>query len=113
VRWSRWFPRASPVDDNLFQGSEDPYPDHWRQSPEPWPPGLAGEDGARQELRNALGDLPPTWRAVISSRDMAGRNGGAAAGELGLTAGQERLILNQARAALRDRLASRIRRAAP
>jgi RNA polymerase sigma-70 factor (ECF subfamily) len=79
VRWSRWFPRASPVDDNLFQGSEDPYPDHWRQSPEPWPPGLAGEDGARQELRNALGDLPPTWRAVISSRDMAGRNGGAAA----------------------------------
>ena len=38
ARRSRWFPRASPVDDRLFQGSDEPAPGHWRQNPEPWNP---------------------------------------------------------------------------
>jgi DNA-directed RNA polymerase specialized sigma24 family protein len=110
ARPSRWFPRASPVDDRLFQGSDEPYSGHWRQNPEPWPPGLAGGDSARQQLRDALGELPPLWRAVARARDVAGRDAAEVAAELGLVAGQEQRILNQARAALRASLSRLARR---
>jgi RNA polymerase sigma-70 factor (ECF subfamily) len=106
-RWSWWFRRASPVDGSLFQDAGDPYPGHWRRSPEPWPAGFTGEDAARRQLRRALAELPPLWRAVIESRDVAGRDAAGAAAELGLTTGQEQQILNQARAALRASLSRR------
>ena len=106
VRWSRWYPRARPVNDGLFQSEDDPFPGHWRQNPEPWPPELASGDRARQELRRALGELPATWRAVICARDVTGRD----AVKLGLAAGQEQQVLNQARAALRASLARLARR---
>jgi RNA polymerase sigma-70 factor, ECF subfamily len=100
ARWSRWFPRAGPVCDGLFQGAGDPYPGHWRRSPEPWPAGFADGDFGHRELRRGLGELPPSWRCVIYLRDVAGRDAASVAAELGLTAGQEQQILNQARAAL-------------
>jgi RNA polymerase sigma-70 factor, ECF subfamily len=105
VRWSRWFPGTSPVDDTLFQGDDDPWPRHWRQSPEPWPTGFTDEDPARRQLRHALGELPPSWRAVACLRDVAGRDATGVAAELGLTVDQEQQILNRARAALRASLA--------
>jgi RNA polymerase sigma-70 factor (ECF subfamily) len=108
-RWRRWFARASPVDVRLFQDAGDPYPGHWRRSPEPWPAGFAGGDAARRQLHQALAELPPLWRAVIVSRDMAGRDAAGVAAELGLTIGQQQQILNQARAALRTSLSSRTR----
>lgn len=46
-RWRRWFPRASPVDDRLFQDAGEAYPGHWRRGPEPWPAGFPGGDAAR------------------------------------------------------------------
>lgn len=107
VRWSRWFPRARPVDDGLFQGAGDPYPGHWRQSPGPWPDGFAAGDFAHRELRRGLGELPVSWRRVIYLRDVAGRDAASVAAELGLTARQAEQILNQARAALRASLARR------
>ena len=95
---------ADPADDGLFQGSDDPYPGHWRQNPVPWPAGLTGDAAARRHLHDALGELPPPWRAVVRSRDVAGRDAAEVAAGLGLTPGQEQRILNQARAALRDAL---------
>jgi DNA-directed RNA polymerase specialized sigma24 family protein len=58
-------------------------------------------------LRRVLAELPPLWRAVIESRDVAGRDAASTAADLGLTAGQEQQILNQARAALRTSLSHR------
>jgi hypothetical protein len=66
ARRSRWFARASPVDDRLFQGSDDPYPGHWRQNPAPWPPGFTGDESARRQLRG--------WRAGLD-RHLAGCDG--------------------------------------
>jgi RNA polymerase sigma-70 factor, ECF subfamily len=106
-RWRRWFRRASPVDDRLFQDASEPYPGHWRRSPEPWPAGFPGGGAAREQLHLALAELPPLWRAVIESRDVAGRDAASAAAEFGLTIGQEQQILNQARAALRTSLSHR------
>lgn len=106
-RWTRWFRRASPVDGRLFQDPGDPYPGHWRRSPDPWPAGFTTGDTAREQLRHALAELPPLWRAVVEARDITGQDAASVAAELGLTAGQEQQILNQARAALRTSLASR------
>ena len=37
--WSRWFPPAPTVDADRFQAEGDPYPDHWKEFPRPWPAG--------------------------------------------------------------------------
>jgi RNA polymerase sigma-70 factor (ECF subfamily) len=95
---------AYPVDDSLFQGRDDPFPGHWRQPPAPWPAGLTSDDAARGHVRDALAALPPPWRAVVRSRDVAGRPAAEVAAGLGLASGQERQILNMARAALRASL---------
>jgi RNA polymerase sigma-70 factor, ECF subfamily len=98
--WSRWFPPRGPVDDELFQGPDEPYPGHWRVPPPPWPAGYPAGDGGR--LRAAFEALPPLWQAVVLARDVAGAPAGPG---LGLTAAQQRRVLNQARAALRTALA--------
>jgi RNA polymerase sigma-70 factor (ECF subfamily) len=68
--WSRWFPPATTVDANRFQGESDPYPDHWKEFPRPWPVGQAVEPEA---LRAALVALPDPWRRVVILRDVEGR----------------------------------------
>jgi hypothetical protein len=105
----RWF-RARPiVPDSAFQDQGEPYPGHWRHAPQPWQ--QAARPGAKQVLA-AFEELPVTWRRVLLRHD--GRRPAPAeraglddtvAGELGLTVDQERDLLTQARAALRDRLA--------
>jgi RNA polymerase sigma-70 factor, ECF subfamily len=112
ARWSRWFRRSSPVPDSEFQGPGEPYPDHWRHFPEPWPAAFAADAGVRRRLREALNELPATWRAVIRRRDLAGQSGEDVARELGITVEQQRSILTMARAALRDQLANLFSRGA-
>ncbi len=104
ARWSRWFRRTGPVADSNFQGPGEPYPRHWREFPIPWPPVPPADSAARQQLRRAVGELPPTWRAVVERHDIAGRSDADIARELGITRQQERSILTRARAALRDKL---------
>ena len=109
ARWSRWFHRAGPVPDREFQGADEPYPGHWRHLPEPWPSDFATDPGLRQCLREALDELPATWRAVVHQRDVEGRPGEDVARRLGISVERQRSIRTMARAALRDRLASYLR----
>jgi DNA-directed RNA polymerase specialized sigma24 family protein len=108
--WSRWFRRGGPVPDDAFLGPDQPYPRHWRHDPDPWPPVSGSDPAVRDQLRRALDELPATWRAVVRGRDIAGRDGDDVARELGITVEQQRDILNQARAALRRRLADLLSR---
>jgi DNA-directed RNA polymerase specialized sigma24 family protein len=108
--WSRWFRRAGPVPDDAFQGPDQPYPRHWRHFPDPWPPVSGSDPAVPDRLRRALDELPSTWRAVVHGRDIARRDGDNVARELGITVEQQRAILNQARAALRGRLADLLSR---
>jgi DNA-directed RNA polymerase specialized sigma24 family protein len=110
ARWARWFRRASPVPDSAFQGSDEPYPGHWRHLPEPWPPAVAADPAVGQRLREALDELPVTWRAVVHRHDIAGQPSEDVAHELGITVEQQRRILTMARAALRDQLADPLSR---
>jgi RNA polymerase sigma-70 factor, ECF subfamily len=99
--WSRWFPPAPTVKADRFQGNEDPYPDHWKEFPSPWPAGHAVKPEA---LKVALAALPDPWRRVVILRDVDGQQPDAVAAATGLTAEQQRDVLNRARELLRENL---------
>jgi RNA polymerase sigma-70 factor (ECF subfamily) len=97
---ARWYRPHPVVPEDAFQDETEPYPGHWRAFPEAW----AGPVSA-ETVREALAALPDTWREVLLRHDGAtGESAEAVAAESGLTATQERDILAQARAALRDAL---------
>jgi hypothetical protein len=80
---SRWFPRASTVDVDRFQSDSDPYPDHWKQFPRPWP----GDRAVQPEvLKAAVAALPESWRRAVILRDVEPPTEVTAA--IGLTASQ-------------------------
>lgn len=109
ARWTaRWFARTPAVAVARFQGDGEPFPHHWRRFPEPWPTVDPADPGVRAALAAAVEELPATWRAVIIARDALGRDAAEVNARLGLSPRQQRAILNQARARLRERLAGRL-----
>jgi RNA polymerase sigma-70 factor (ECF subfamily) len=99
--WSRWFPPATTVDADRFRGADEPYTDHWKEFPRSWPAGQAVEPEA---LKAALAALPDKWRRVVILRDVDGRAPAEVSAETGLTAEQQRDVLNRAREVLREKL---------
>jgi RNA polymerase sigma-70 factor, ECF subfamily len=99
--WSRWFPPATTVDAVRFQREGEPYPDHWKQFPRPWPAGHAVHADA---LKAALAALPDPWRRVVILRDIEGRSRTEVSAATGLSAEQQRDVLNRARELLREHL---------
>jgi RNA polymerase sigma-70 factor, ECF subfamily len=111
ARWTaRWPPPTPTVPASRFQATGEPFPDHWREFPAPWPPLDPAEREARAALRAALEALPETWREVILARDSLDRDPANVGRRLELTPAQERAILNRARATVRDRLAQHLGR---
>jgi RNA polymerase sigma-70 factor (ECF subfamily) len=102
--WSRWFPPAATVDADRFQGDSDPYPDHWKQLPRAWPVDRPVQPEA---LKAAVLALPEQWRQVIM-RDVEGRSPAEVSAATGLTAAQQRDVLNRARELLREDLSHRL-----
>jgi RNA polymerase sigma-70 factor, ECF subfamily len=99
------------VPDAAFQGTNEPYPGHWRRFPESWPSAPTGEPGAHARttqhhaaVEAAFTGLPALWRHVILARYLARCDDQQAAADLGLTVKQVRDILARARAAVRDEL---------
>src|SRR5690242_2445876 len=98
--WAHWF-RAEPlVPDAAFQGTNEPYPGHWRRFPGPWPSTPAGEPDAdarttqhQAAVEAAFAGLPALWRHVVVARHRAHRDDQQAAADLGLTVTQVRDIL--------------------
>jgi DNA-directed RNA polymerase specialized sigma24 family protein len=99
--WGRWFPAATTVDADRFQGESDRYPDHWKQFPRRWPAGHAVEPEA---LQAALAALPDPWRRVVILRDVEGRSPADVSAATGLSAQQQRDVLNRGRELLREDL---------
>jgi RNA polymerase sigma-70 factor (ECF subfamily) len=105
--WSRWFPPAATVDADRFQGESDPYPDHWKEFPRPWP---AGQVGGPDTLKAALVAMPDPWRRVVILRDVEGRPPAEVWAVTGLTAEQQRDVLNRARELLREDIGRALQR---
>ena len=69
--------------------------------PRPWP---AGQAVAPEALQAALAALPDPWRRVVILRDVEGLPPAEVAAATGLTAEQQRDVLNRARELLRESL---------
>jgi DNA-directed RNA polymerase specialized sigma24 family protein len=99
--WSRWFPPATTVDPDRFRGAGEPYTDHWKEFPRSWP---AGRAVGPEVLKAALAALPDPWRRVVILRDVEGSTPAEVLAATGLTAEQQRDVLNRARELLREEL---------
>jgi DNA-directed RNA polymerase specialized sigma24 family protein len=63
-----------------------------------------------QALEAALAALPESWRRVVILRDVDGRAPAEVSAETGLTAEQQRDVLNRAREMLREDLGRTLER---
>jgi RNA polymerase sigma-70 factor, ECF subfamily len=102
-------PDAGPtVDPARFRGPDEPYPGHWRISPDPWPTPEASALSAetRRHLETALDRLPARQRTVIVLRDVEGHTADEVCELLEITAQNQRVLLHRARSSVRATLAT-------
>jgi RNA polymerase sigma-70 factor (ECF subfamily) len=123
VRESRTVPWSSmlaeddavpTVEPSRFRGTDDQYPGGWVSFPAPWTTTegevLAGE--VRTRLRDALDTLPERQRAVVTLRDVVGHTATEVCEMLGISEGNQRVLLHRGRAATRARIAPYLEAAA-
>ena len=94
------------VDPGRFQGPDEPYPGHWRQSPDAWPSPESEVvwREARAMVDAVLAELPHRQRVVITLRDVDGYSSEEVCSILDITAANQRVLLHRARAAVRRQL---------
>ena len=95
------------VDPDRFRGAGDGFPGHWRAYPADWHR-LPEEALVQQEtLRatvEAIAALPAAQRAVITMRDIQGCGPDEVCDVLGLSDGNQRVLLHRARSRVRAAL---------
>jgi RNA polymerase sigma-70 factor (ECF subfamily) len=94
------------VDPDRFRGPDDRWPRNWTPlgKPRPWP--RSPEDEAmdaesRVQLQNGLAELPERQRTVVTLRDVHGMSSDEVSSLLGLSAGNQRVLLHRGRSRLR------------
>ena len=125
VREHRTVPFSSFDDDTVtsgfspdrFRPAEDPeWPGHWSSPPRPWQEQPHERLQASETLavvRDAIEQLPPNQRQVISLRDIDGWTSEEVCNVLGLSQTNQRVLLHRARAKVRSRLESLLDPAVP
>ena len=95
------------MDPARFRGAGDEYPGHWKQFPAAWPSAEADvlSREAQHAVREAVAGLPARQRVVITLRDVDGYDSDEVCALLDISAGNQRVLLHRARAAVRLRLA--------
>ena len=96
------------VDPDRFLAADHPrWPGHWASSPRSWAElpeqRLLGAE-TRQVIADAIDALPTVQRTVISLRDVEGWGSEEVCDALGLTEGNQRVLLHRARSRVRARL---------
>jgi RNA polymerase sigma-70 factor (ECF subfamily) len=95
------------VEPERFRGPDDPFPGHWSSYPTDWrtlPESRLLSEETLQVVREAIEGLPDSQRAVITLRDVTGCTSEEVCEALGLTEGNQRVLLHRARATVRARL---------
>lgn len=95
------------VDPARFRAPGEPYAGGWREFPATWPQLPEGELLTREAeavVRAAIGRLPDAQRTVIVLRDVEGYAAEEVCTILGLSDGNQRVLLHRARAAVRRRV---------
>jgi RNA polymerase sigma-70 factor (ECF subfamily) len=95
------------VDADRFQGPDGRYPGGWSAPPARWetlPLERLMSQETMQRLAQAIEQLPPAQRAVIRLRDVDGWDSDEVCELLGLSAGNQRVLLHRARSKVRASL---------
>jgi RNA polymerase sigma-70 factor (ECF subfamily) len=94
------------VDPSRFRPATDPFHGHWWDFPPAWPTPEQGLLTAevREHLTAALAELPERQRVVVVLRDIEGCPYDEVCELLGITPGNQRVLLHRARAFLRGKL---------
>jgi RNA polymerase sigma-70 factor (ECF subfamily) len=90
-----------------FQGPDGAYPGHWTTPPTPWtddPQAAALAAETRRIVVEAIAELPAGQRTVITLRDVEGWTGAEVCALLGLSEGNQRVLLHRARNRVRRAL---------
>ena len=103
------------VDPGRFRGPDDRWPGGWTPAGlpprwEPPPDAAAAAAEIRRDLGAALDELPERQRAVVELRDVHGLSSEEVCARLGLSPGNQRILLHRGRARLRARLEDVYRR---
>jgi len=100
-------PEEPSVEPSRFLGPDDPYPGHWTSYPTDWQtlpePQLLSQE-TLELVQRAIDDLPAPQRAVITLRDVTGCSPEEVCEALGITDGNQRVLLHRARAHVRAKL---------
>jgi RNA polymerase sigma-70 factor, ECF subfamily len=96
------------VDADRFQKDDDAWPGHWATPPRPWqkPERRLLSLEVREELKQALAQLPERQRAVVVLRDVEGCSADEVCELLELSQENQRVLLHRGRSRLRATLAA-------
>ncbi len=95
------------VDPDRFQGPTDQYPGGWASPPPRWetlPDERLLSQETMQRVAQAIEQLPPAQRAVIRLRDVDGWDSDEVCELLGISHGNQRVLLHRARSKVRASL---------
>jgi RNA polymerase sigma-70 factor (ECF subfamily) len=92
------------VDPDRFQGPGEKHPGGWRSFPEGWPEQVALTREVQDVVTTALADLPPRQRVVVALRDLDGHSADDVCDLLGISGGNQRVLLHRGRAVVRTYL---------
>ena len=95
------------VEPERFRGPDDPFPGHWRAYPGNWqrlPEETLAEQETIRVVIEAIEQLPPAQRTVITMRDVQGCGPEEVCDALEVTDGNQRILLHRARSKVRSAL---------
>jgi RNA polymerase sigma-70 factor, ECF subfamily len=92
------------VDTDRFLGPDSPHPGAWAAPPVPWPQDKLVESETLGVIEMAIEKLPEAQRQVILLRDVDGWTPMEVSDVLGITDGNQRVLLHRARSKVRAAL---------
>jgi RNA polymerase sigma-70 factor, ECF subfamily len=108
VRDGRTVPLSAMADDepsvspDRFLEEGERWAGHWAKAPEPWPDAKVESREMVELVREALEGLPEAQRAVMTLRDVDGWDSGEVCELLGISEGNQRVLLHRARSKVRS-----------
>jgi RNA polymerase sigma-70 factor (ECF subfamily) len=91
-----------------FLGEDDRWAGHWAEPPEPWPDARVESSELVALVREALESLPEAQRTVMTLRDVDGWDSGEVCELLGISEGNQRVLLHRARSRVRGWVEERL-----
>lgn len=118
ARDGRSVPLSSLVNEELDDGTSVPadrfvddherWAGHWAQPPSPWPDARIESGELLDLVKEAMQELPAAQRSVMTLRDVDGLEAGEVCELLGISEGNQRVLLHRARSRVRGLVEARM-----